>query len=103
MLKVKKLVVMALMLTVTMVSIYGQAMAIGSKININTAPVAELVQLEKVNEVFAQLIVEYREKNGPFTMPSDISKVVGIDAQTYEINKDVIVVAGEEPVTPAAD
>ncbi len=97
--KVKKLVIIVLMVTVSMVSIYGQAMAIDSKININTAPVAELMQLEKVNEVFAQLIVEYREKNGPFTMPSDITKVDGIDAETYEINRGAIVVANEEPAT----
>ncbi len=98
MLKVKKLVVMALIVTVSMVSLYGQAMAIG-KVNINTAPVEELVQLDKVNEVVAQLIVEYREKNGPFKMPSDILRVVGIDADTYEANRDAIVTANEEAVT----
>ncbi len=99
MLKVKKLVIMALMVTISMVSICGQAMAIDSKININTAPVAELMQLDKVNEVFAQLIVEYREKNGPFTMASDISKVIGIDAETYELNRDAIIVADETPAS----
>ncbi len=99
MLKIKKLVVMALFVTVSMVTLYGQAMAIDAKININTAPVAELAQLDKVNDALAQLIVEYREKNGPFELPSDILKVVGLDAETYEANRGVIVIANEEAVT----
>ena len=64
----------------------------GSKININTASVEELGKLEKVGEKYAQRIVEYREANGPFEQPQDITKVKGIGDKTWEANQDLIVV-----------
>lgn len=63
------------------------------KVNINTAPVAQLKQLERVGLKYAERIVEYREKNGPFTKPEDILKVKGIGKKTWEANKDRIVVS----------
>ena len=62
------------------------------KININSAPVDELVKLEKIGPQYAKRIVEYRETAGPFNAPEDIMKVKGIGAKTYEANKDIIVV-----------
>jgi len=61
------------------------------KININTAPIEELVKLERIGPKYAQRIIEYRAKN-PFEKPEDISKVPGIGEKTYEVNKDIIVV-----------
>ena len=60
------------------------------KININKAPVEILVQLDRVGEKYAQRIVEYREKNGPFKQPEDIMKVKGIGTKVWEANKDMI-------------
>lgn len=62
------------------------------KININTAPVEELVQLKWIGPKYAQRIVEYREKNGPFEKPEDIMLVSGIGPRAWEANKDRIVV-----------
>ena len=62
------------------------------KININTAGVEELVKLERVGEKYAQRIIEYREKNGPFGKPEDIMKVKGIGSKIWELNKERIVV-----------
>ena len=62
------------------------------KININKAPVSELMKLKQVGEAYAEKIVAYREKNGPFEKPEDIMKVKGIGTKTYEMNKDRIVV-----------
>lgn len=62
------------------------------KININTASVEQLMQLERVGPIYAQRIVEYREKVGPFKKPEDIMKVPGIGQKTWEANKDRIVV-----------
>ena len=62
------------------------------KININTAGVEELVKLERIGEKYAQRIIEYREKNGPFEKPEDIMKVKGIGSKIWELNKDRIVV-----------
>lgn len=71
----------------------GTAMAEGDpKVNINTASVEELVQLDRVGQRYAERIVAYREQNGPFKAPEDIMLVAGIGPKTYEANKDRIVV-----------
>jgi competence protein ComEA len=62
------------------------------KVNINTAPVEQLMKLDRVGAKYAERIVEYREKNGPFKAPEDIMNVPGIGKKTWELNKDRIVV-----------
>ncbi len=64
----------------------------GDKVNINTATVEELVQLERVGPKYAARIVEFRDQNGPFQTPEDIMQVAGIGSKTYEANKDRIIV-----------
>ena len=62
------------------------------KININTATVEELAQLQRVGPAYAARIVEYREVNGPFEKAEDIMKVRGIGPKTWEANKDCLCV-----------
>jgi competence protein ComEA len=62
------------------------------KVNINTAPVEQLMQLDRVGAKYAERIVQYREANGPFEKSEDIMKVKGIGKKTWEANKDRIVV-----------
>ena len=62
------------------------------KININTAPAEELLQLKGIGEKKAALIIEYREKQGPFKLPEDLMKVPGIGTKTFEANKERIAV-----------
>ncbi|BBO67085.1 hypothetical protein DSCA_10150 [Desulfosarcina alkanivorans] len=62
------------------------------KININTAPVEQLMQLDRVGAKFAERIVQYREANGKFEKAEDIMKVKGIGKKTWEANKNRIVV-----------
>lgn len=62
------------------------------KININTATVEELVQLDRVGPRYAEKIVAFRQENGPFKTPEDIMLVAGIGQKTFELNKDRIVV-----------
>jgi competence protein ComEA len=64
----------------------------GTKININTASVEELTQLDRVGLKYAERIVAYRDANGPFETPEDIMLVAGIGEKTFEANKDRIVV-----------
>ena len=64
----------------------------GGKININTASVVELVELQNVGPSYAQKIVAFRQQNGPFKAPEDIMLVAGIGQKTFEVNKDRIVV-----------
>ena len=60
------------------------------KININTATVEQLVQLQRIGPSYAAKIIEYRKANGPFEKPEDIMKVSGIGPKTFEVNKDRI-------------
>lgn len=61
-------------------------------ININTAPVEQLIKLKRIGPAYAERIIQYREANGPFAKIEDIMKVKGIGKKTYEANKDVMVV-----------
>ncbi|MDI6813825.1 MAG: helix-hairpin-helix domain-containing protein [Desulfitobacteriaceae bacterium] len=56
----------------------------GSKININTAGVAELDKLPGIGPALAERIVQYRTDNGPFVRPEDLQEVAGIGPKTYE-------------------
>lgn len=62
------------------------------KVNINTATVEELVQLDRVGPRYAEKIIAFRQENGPFKAPEDIMLVAGIGQKTFELNKDRIVV-----------
>lgn len=85
---------------VTLCVVVGLAMALAlpvwaqdtAKININMASADELAQLKGVGSKYAERIVEYREKNGPFKSVQDIMKVPGIGQKTYEENQDRITV-----------
>lgn len=62
------------------------------KININNASVEEISKLEKIGPKYAERIVQYRKEHGPFKKAEDITKVKGIGAKTFELNKDRITV-----------
>ena len=61
-------------------------------VNINTATLEELMELDGIGEVKAQAIIDYREEYGYFSSPEEIINVKGIGEKTYEKNKDKIVV-----------
>lgn len=60
------------------------------KIDINTATADELLELKGIGEKKAAMIIEFREKQGPFESPEDLMKVPGIGIKTYEANKERI-------------
>ncbi len=62
------------------------------KINLNKATVAELTQLIGIGQKYAERIVEFREKNGPFEKTEDLMNVKGIGIKIWEKNKDLITV-----------
>ena len=62
------------------------------KINLNKATAAELSQLKGIGMKYAERIVQYRDKNGPFKNVEDLLNVQGIGPKTLEKNKDRITV-----------
>ena len=64
--------------------------AAGEKVNINTASVEDLTTLPGVGKAYAERIVEYREKNGPFKKVEDLLNVRGIGEKTFERIRDRI-------------
>ena len=85
---------------VTLLMVMGVIMALAlplwaeevEKININKAPVEELMQLKFVGPEFAERIVQYRAEHGPFERAEDILNVKGIGPKALEANKDIIAV-----------
>ncbi len=67
-------------------TVAGQA----AKININTASAEELTKLNGIGSNQAARIIEFREKNGPFKTPQDLTQVPRIGQKTFEKNKDRI-------------
>lgn len=63
-------------------------------VNINTASAQELEGLPGVGPSRAADIVAYREANGPFRIPEDITKVKGIGESTMEGLIDFITTGG---------
>jgi competence protein ComEA len=64
----------------------------GEKININKADVTLLDTLPGIGPTTAQKIVDYREKNGPFTRVDDLLKIPGIGPSTLEEIRGLITV-----------
>jgi len=61
-----------------------------SKININTASLAELKSLDGIGDVLGKRIIEYRENNNGFKEIEDIKNVSGIGDKRFENIKDSI-------------
>ncbi len=68
----------------------GTVHANQSVININSADAVTLTSLEGIGYSKAEAIVAYREANGPFKTPEDLSKVKGIGERTVEKNAERI-------------
>ena len=56
----------------------------GERININTAPADEQERLPGIGETRAADIVAWRQANGPFRYPEDLTQVPGIGPVTLE-------------------
>lgn len=56
----------------------------GGKINLNTAGSEALQTLPGIGEKRAADIIAYREENGPFRIPEELTKVKGIGEATME-------------------
>ena len=64
------------------------------KININTADLYTLMQLEGIGETYAQRIIDYRNANGPFKDITELKNVEGIGQQRFDRIKYLITTGG---------
>jgi len=87
--KLLKVVTCVMVISILMVPVYLIA---GEKINLNTATLGELTKLKRIGPAYAQRIIDYREKYGPFEKIEDLMKVKGIGQKTFDANKDMITV-----------
>ena len=92
MLQVKRIWVVGIAVAVVMILVAPVWAADSGKINLNTATVKELAQLNRIGMKYAERIVKYREDNGLFKTTEELIKVPGIGLKTLELNKDRIVV-----------
>ncbi len=90
--EVRRFFVLVVVLSVVMALIPVALAEQADKVNINNASVTELMKLKKIGQKYAERIVAYREKNGPFEKPEDIMKVKGIGQKTFQMNADKITV-----------
>lgn len=56
----------------------------GGQININTADAGELDKLPGIGPSYAERIIEYRKKNGPFSSPDELDEIKGIGPKMIE-------------------
>ena len=62
----------------------------GKVVNINTASVAELNGLPGIGAKTAALIIEYRQKNGPFKKIEELMNVRGVGEKNFLKLKDQV-------------
>ena len=62
----------------------------GKPVNINTASAAELDALPGIGAKTAALIVEYRQKNGPFKKIEELMNIRGVGEKNFLKLKDQI-------------
>ena len=93
----KKAVSLGLILI--LLALAGTALAASKQltgvININTATVEQLKQLNGIGDVKAQRIVQYRKERGAFKTPDAIRYVNGIGDKLYLQNRPYLTVAGQ--------
>jgi competence protein ComEA len=62
-------------------------------VNVNTATVAQIASLPGIGPKTAELVVEYRTKNGPFKKIEEVMNVRGIGEKSFLKIKDRLTVA----------
>ena len=90
--KTKHLVALVAALAMVMLFAVIVAAEAGPTININTASVEELTQLDRVGPKYAERIVAYRNANGPFGSVDDLKNVKGVGDKILDLNRDRITI-----------
>jgi competence protein ComEA len=89
----------ALLLT-TMGAVQGSAE--NRPVNVNTASVEELVEVNGIGNAKAQAIIAYRDQNGPFGSVDDLRQVSGIGAKILERIRPQVTTGADGVAAPPA-
>jgi competence protein ComEA len=65
-------------------------------VNLNSATVAEIASLPGIGPKTADLVVQYRTKNGPFKKIEEIMNVRGVGEKSFLKIKDRLTVAAQK-------
>ena len=65
-----------------------------SKVNINQASAAQLVNLPRVGSKLAERIVEYRKTHGPFGRVEELMEVKGVGEKLFEQLRPYVTLSG---------
>lgn len=76
-------VLVAVALLIPLSSSFTFAQEAETKVDLNSAAIAELVELPGVGEKVAERILNYRKANGPFRDTRELMNVRGIGEKTY--------------------
>lgn len=71
------------------------------KINLNTASAADLMKINGIGPKLSKAIIDYRDKNGPFTSIDDLTNVPRIGEKTLERLKEYLYVEKCPPTETA--
>jgi competence ComEA-like helix-hairpin-helix protein len=75
----------------------GEGVSIDARVNLNSAPKGELILLPGIGEKRAQRIVEWREKNGPFSDLEQVRKASGLPAKACLALREMVTFGHVEP------
>jgi competence protein ComEA len=78
----------------------AKVVAPAGPVNINTASAAELDALPGIGAKTAALIVEYRQKNGPFKKVEELMNVRGVGEKSFLKLKPQLTVGSAKADTP---
>ena len=94
---------MSVIKTIMVTAIFCFATFANAEINVNTATIEQLTELQNIGAVKALAIVEYRDKHGAFKSIDDLLRVDGIGMAILEANKGMLSVGRQLPTNASIE
>ena len=93
---------MYLLKTIMAIAAFCFTAFVHAEVNINTATIPQLMELDNIGSVKAAAIVEYRNEHGRFRNVDDLLKVSGVGLAILEANRNKLTVGiNQDEASPA--